>query len=119
MLLNSTCITRIDQVLEAAENPASAYLVRTRLQRMLVSVGRSLARDFDVTVKAPTELQVPEGASHEFHKAIVLLNELVAESRHLAQRSESLDARWREGWSRLRTRLVELRRLLVDSATST
>lgn len=57
------------------------------------------------------------GASHEFQKAIMLLNELVAESRHLAQRSESLDARWREGWSRLRTRLVELRRLLVDNAT--
>jgi hypothetical protein len=42
-----------------------------------------------------------------------LIESITSESRHLSQRSESLDERWREGWGRLQERLMELRSALV------
>jgi hypothetical protein len=45
---------------------------------------------------------------------IVVLNSLVDEAQHLAQRSESFDERWRAGWERLNTKLVDLRALIIS-----
>jgi hypothetical protein len=53
------CIARIDQVLEAAREPASAYLVRSRLQRMLVTVSNLIHKEIWCATGTHSTRQVP------------------------------------------------------------
>jgi hypothetical protein len=98
-------IRRIAQVREAAEDVRSAYLFRTRLHRMLLSIQRGLAVDLGLSIKAPCLLEVMPDATEASRRIIELCNSIMLESKHLSQRSESLDARWQDSWRALRTKL--------------
>jgi hypothetical protein len=105
MLQAEHSIRRIAQVREAAEDVGSAYLLRTRLHRMLLSIQRGLAVDLGVSVKAPCLLEVMPDVNETSRRIIELCNSIMIESKHLSQRSESLDARWQDNWRALRTKL--------------
>lgn len=105
MLQAEQSIRRIAQVREAAEDVRSAYLFRTRLHRMLLSIQRGLAVDLGLSIKAPCLLEVMPDATAASRRIIELCNSIMLDSKHLSQRSESLDARWQDSWRRLRTKL--------------
>jgi hypothetical protein len=105
MLQTEQCLNRIAQVRQAAEDMRSAYLFRTRLHRMLLSIQRGLAADLGLTVKAPRLLDVRPESSEAVRRIAEICNSILLESKHLSQRSESLDARWQQGWSTLRSKL--------------
>lgn len=108
MLQTEHSIRRIAQVREAAEDVGSAYLLRTRLHRMLLSIQRGLAVDLGISVKAPCLLEVMPDATGTNQRIIELCNSIMLESKHLSQRSESLDARWQDSWLALQTKLCLL-----------
>ena len=108
MLQTERCLTRIAQVREAAEDTPSAYLFRTRLHRMLLSIQRGLATELGLTIKAPCILEIMPGSPETIRRITELCNSILLESKHLSQRSESLDARWQEGWCVLKSKLTSL-----------
>jgi hypothetical protein len=108
VLQTERCLTRVAQVRESAEDTPSAYLFRTRLHRMLLSIQRELAADLGLTIKAPCVLEVMPGSPETIRRITELCNSILLESKHLSQRSESLDARWQEGWSVLKSKLSSL-----------
>ena len=117
MLQTEHSIRRIAQVREAAEDVGSAYLFRTRLHRMLLSIQRGLAVDLGVSVKAPCLLEVMPDATETSRRIIALCNSIMLESKHLSQRSESLDARWQNSWLTLRAKLSLLEEELRSAST--
>ncbi len=108
MLQTERCLVRIAQVREAAEDIRSAYLFRTRLHRMLLSIQRGLAADLGLTIWAPCLLEEVPDSPESVQQITELCNSILLESKHLSQRSESLDARWREGWTALSRQLSYL-----------
>jgi hypothetical protein len=108
------CLKRIDEVREAAHDLASAYLIRTRLQRMLIALGRLLADYLALEVRAPSLISVPNEAPIHVKELASLYNSVFLEGQHLVQRSEALDVRWQEGWARLSAMLDRLEAALVS-----
>jgi hypothetical protein len=115
MLQTEHALRRIAEVQEAAEDIGSAYLFRTRLHRMLLSIQKGLAIDIGLTIKAPCILEATPTTSEEDKRIIQLCNSIILESRHLSQRSESLDLRWQKDWANLQTKLDSLRTELQAS----
>lgn len=109
MLHAEQALRRIAQVQEAAEDVGSAYLFRTRLHRMLLSIQRGVAADLGLIIKAPCLLETMPTTSEANKRIIHLCNSIILESKHLSQRSESLDLRWQKDWSALQTKLNFLR----------
>lgn len=116
MSLNVTsCINRISEVRAAATDYGSAYLLRMRLQRMVIGVhsligrsGRPVARDEQTGL-----LFTRDGAILSQEAELVdVCNRLLLESQALARRSAALDARWQDGWDTLRGDLDRLENLL-------
>ena len=108
MLRADLCLTRIAQVREAAEDIRSAYLFRTRLHRMLLSIQKGLAADLGLTVKVPCTMEVMPESPEGVRRITELCNSILLETRHLSQRSESLDARWQKSWLALSGQLTSL-----------
>ena len=112
-----TCMDRINEVRAAASDYRSAYLLRMRLQRMVIAihslVGRSgcfVARD------EQTGLLVARDGLDAPHltELVSICNRLLLESRELSKRSAALDERWEEGWGALRGELNRLEELLTQ-----
>lgn len=108
MLQTEQALRRIAQVREAAEDVGSAYLLRTRLHRMLLSIQRGVAADLGLSIKAPCLLEVMPTTSEASRRVIALCNSIMLESKHLSQRSESLDLRWQKDWLILQAKLSSL-----------
>jgi hypothetical protein len=107
------CLAQIGEVREAAADPAAAYLIRSRLQRMILSCERVLAREQDSEVPAlPGQIgfvDEPLGA---------LCRKIRRLSAVLCQPSESFDVRWSRGWEEMAPLLEELEIELRCSAAS-
>lgn len=113
------CLRRIDQVRAAATGTQSAYLLRGRTNRMLLSVQQVIAAEYGLRVTAPAVLN-PAKSRSRLHKEIaVVCNRILLESKSLSQRSTALDTRWREGWRNLSADIDELERLLTITRAST
>jgi hypothetical protein len=115
VLNTEVALRRLQQVRDVAHGPQSAYLMRTRLNRMLLSLQRQIARDSASLISTPVEDLVPSDAN--LQPIARLCNEIVAESSHLSRRSEALDERWESSWTLLRTQLDRLELLLLASRT--
>jgi hypothetical protein len=102
------CLVRLDEVVAAGADPVSAYVARTRLQRMLVAVSKVIQQKV-ASVDHERRPSVLEGTANRYFRVQTLIDEIVVESRHLARRSESLDARWRDGWGQLQDKIEDLR----------
>lgn len=95
-------LRRIAQVQEAASDVGSAYLIRTRLHRMVVSIQRRLDSALAGDGVPTLDAEVTASRVRE------LLRDIVASTRHMSQRSESLDDRWTREWRSLEGQLDEL-----------
>jgi hypothetical protein len=116
MSLHDRCLVRIDEVRQAATDPRSAYLMRTRLQRMLVTVARSVATDVGLGLYGPEFINVTSDASARTKRIAELCNCILPESQHFSQRSEALDARWHKSWESIGRLLDDLQRALTEPA---
>jgi len=92
------CLRRLAQVREAAEDIRSAYVYRTRLHRLLVSLGRAMEDEFGAAPLPSGVFGVSDEWPAATQRVAMLWNAIFLDSRHLSQRSESFDARWRAEW---------------------
>jgi hypothetical protein len=114
------CLRRIQQVRSAAEGQQPAYLLRTRTHRMLLSIQRLVASEFELDIVTPSLLTPPPSSSGRARKIAEVCNRILLESGKLSQRSAALDERWQDGWMLLKTELDRLQVLLqsMNSAGS-
>ena len=105
---------RIEQIREVANGARSPYLLRTRLNRMLLSLQRSIAKDHDLEILSPGQLVLSGEHDNRQRQIVEICNAILLESLHLSQRSESMDERWEINWKKLDSRLAELELLLSN-----
>lgn len=111
------CLGRVRQVRGCASDPQSAYLLRTRINRLLLSVQKLLPSVVSDVGDRPEVLAVKVECPADAAVVIALCNEIVNQTRHLSQRSESLDARWEGEWEVLDSRLDRLEQALITLDT--
>jgi hypothetical protein len=108
-----TTLRQIRDVRESAEDPRTAYLIRSRLRRALLSCARQTAKAQGVTApKYPGTWKVPEDAPADIREIAVSCGRIYERSQHLCQPSESFDVRWEQGWASLDRDLDRLEDLL-------
>ncbi len=96
------CIKLIAQTLRSASDPESAYVVRARLHRSLLMVGRWIADDFGRPLPLLSDdLACLSIKDTEASRIVHLCNNVLAQSKSLCQPSESLEHRWRSGWAQV------------------
>jgi hypothetical protein len=117
MQAGKQCLAQIDKIYEAAQDPAAAYLIRSRLRRTILSCARLVA-DAAGTEKpqVPGLFIAPHGASEKECKVIQLCNRIYGIAGELCQPSESFDTRWEDGWVLLSVELGRLRTQLTSVA---
>lgn len=104
------CLQELKLIRSAAENPESAYIVRTRLRRFLNSCSR-LVELFDEGSESHGENTVDiSNERQEQLRALAL--RLETKANQLCQPSEALDARWLRGWSSVEQDLSSIEVLL-------
>lgn len=108
MLRKELALSRIAQVREAAEDVDSAYLLRVRLHRMLLSIQRALAAEMGKEIRVPGIITFAPDINDADRRIIELCNSIILDSKHLSQRSESLDVRWQKNWQNLEASLNSL-----------
>jgi hypothetical protein len=110
------CIEQLDAVREAAADPGAAYVIRSRLERLLLSCARVVAQ-----MSACAEPELPQrvldypystGQAHALAEACNTLHDLAGS---ICRPSESLDVRWEEGWRRISAALAHLEGVLAAS----
>jgi hypothetical protein len=102
------CLDRIGQVREAAHDLNSAYLLRTRTHRMLLSVQRLVAAEYGVEILRPAELESFKNTDPALRDVAELTNQLLGSSLHLSQRSAAFDRRWQQEWHDVESVLIRL-----------
>lgn len=102
------CIAQLDAVRDAAADPRAAYVIRSRLERLLLSSARLLAEMNDRAApnmpRRLTALAEADG-SRRLADACNEVHDLTAS---ICRPSESLDVRWEEGWLRIASALDRL-----------
>jgi len=113
----SHCLRQLGDVRSAAEDPASAYLIRSRLRRVILSCARSVAQSAGAPKPdIPGVFVAPQGCSEREARILTLCNRIHSIARELCQPSESFDVRWERGWQLLRAELDELEQVLRTTA---
>jgi hypothetical protein len=109
------CRSRIASVRAAAADPESAYLLRTRLKRVILSCQMLVAEEIgDAAPRRPAYVEIPAAASPAHRAVAEATNRLFDAAVHLCQPSEALDLRWKTGWSRLQADLEHLDSCLTE-----
>lgn len=99
MHTSEDCLRLIEKARACGTDPESAYLLRTRVKRAILSATRLAAasvRHDAPSLPIPIEVVTDSRETAEVFKAC---NQLIAVTRELCQPSEALDCRWRDGWS--------------------
>lgn len=107
MLNPKKCLRLIEAANDCASNPESAYLMRSRLLRAVLSVAHLLAsRNNLPSPDSPDYISKIETiCANEDLEAAKAANHVLALARQLCQPSEALDARWKTGWSEMQPAL--------------
>ncbi len=109
------CLQLIEAVRDIASDPESAYLLRTRVKRSLLSIIRLAANDAGMeTPRLPRAISLPDQAPPRSRDLIASCNCLLASTRKLCQPSESLDTRWNDGWATVLEELTHIEKQLRD-----
>lgn len=116
MLNAEKSIFRINQVRQSAIGESSAYLLRTRLHRLVLSLQRSIAEDFNLKLVTPIQLDLSGSLDATQLEIVNLCNSILLESAHMSQPSEALDERWEISWTNLDSQLNDLERVLKIQA---
>lgn len=108
-MVTDKCIRQINKVREVAAGVEVAYVARSRISRLTLSLIQLVSKECGLKVPdRPSPIYTPEGTSEFLVELACLCNRLLDASRTLCQPSEPLDARWRLGWSLLLDNLNEL-----------
>lgn len=112
------CLERLKQVREAAQERESAYLFRTRLHRMVLSVQRLVVSEYGGTVKLPGELDSSPNNVLQNKELAGISTRIMQSSKYMSQRSVALDMRWESEWRTLRHDIDRMEQLLLQIADS-
>jgi hypothetical protein len=106
-----SCIQQLEAVRDAAADPGAAYVIRSRLERLLLSCARVVAEsNHNALPDMPRSIEGVGGvAARELAEACNVLHDL---SGSICRPSESLDARWEEGWRQISAALDRLEAVL-------
>jgi len=106
------CLEQLDAVRDAATDPRAAYVIRSRLERLLLSCGRLAAGTNGTgTPDMPRHIEgVRVAAARDLASACNVLHDLTGS---ICRPSESLDVRWDEGWLRISAALDRLEAALL------
>jgi hypothetical protein len=108
-------LAQLDAVRDAAADPASAYLIRSRLRRALLSCARTVAEMQRLEKPSlPGQWSVAPGAPAEITRVVSLCRTIHQQAKYLCQPSESFEVRWEAGWSQLRSELDQLEAALRE-----
>lgn len=111
------CLAKVAAVRAATSDPEGAYLIRTRLRRAVLACHRAVAYECGVPAPSSVEyLSVTSGDARALRIAAAA-NRVLGLSERLCQPSESLDVRWKQGWSRLDSALSDLESVLKAAAS--
>jgi hypothetical protein len=91
-------IRLLEEIREASDEPAKAYLVRSRLRRALIGLHRGFYDRQDAAT-------LPGGVAERVER-------LEQVALRLCQPSEALDLRWKRDWAEMRRELEDLEALL-------
>lgn len=106
-------LEKITQVKQAASDRSSAYLFRSRLKRLILSLNRSLAQECGQEQPVlPIELIIFAKASSRNKEINYHSNRLVELANTICQPSEPLDSRWKRMWHDTKEHLDALENLL-------
>lgn len=104
------CLAQLESVFHAARDPSSAYLIRSRLRRTLLSCARLVAESAGaVKPDRPGVFRVAPNATGSEAEVLRLCERIYGIASELCQPSESFDTRWEQGWAELREELCRLR----------
>jgi hypothetical protein len=106
------CVDRVAEVRMAAYDMRSAYLLRTRTHRLVLSVQRMLVEEYGETIIAPRRLDPNLNRDPAMRRLAELANELLESTRHLSQRSAAFDRRWELEWGDVEALLGKMESLL-------
>ena len=109
------CLDRIGQVREAAAKKESAYLFRTRLQRLILSVQRIVVDEYGLDVSTPQILDESLSVSPQCKELAALTTSMVLSGKYMSQRSVALDERWETEWGALCGKIDRIEAILVES----
>lgn len=114
------CLDQVTELRIAAKDPAAAYLVRSRLERLILSCARAAALDEG---SSPPDLpgsglEPSHTASPTTREVVLAASTLYRASSDLCRPSESLDARWEAGWLRVENALDDLEACLTRHKAS-
>jgi hypothetical protein len=111
------CLERIAAVRSSASDPETAYLIRLRIKRAILTCQRAIAKECGVAAPVhPGYLLLGDRGSVHQQKVAALSNEVFGQAEKLCQPSEALDARWKAGWSSLSETLEALEQAIDDGA---
>lgn len=116
MATSEQCLEQLDDVFHAARDPSGAYLIRSRLRRMLLSCARLVAESTGAPKPDTPGVfsRSATGASANELEVLRLCERIYAIAGELCQPSESFDTRWEHGWAGLREELARLREVLGE-----
>ncbi len=107
--MKERCLRLLREVRETAASPGEAYVLRSRLGRLLLDCLRLAARSSGAREPAfPHRFELSRDAPLPAVELMAECNRVMDVSTSLVQASEPLDERWRAGWSRLETALADL-----------
>lgn len=97
-----SCLKQIAKVRMVAREEEVAYVARSRLGRLVLSLSRVVGKMSNgQIIDRPCRLIVPGDAPAEVQTLARLCNSLHETAKTLVQPSEPLDERWKAGWSEL------------------
>jgi hypothetical protein len=116
MTAEARCLQLIEKVRDAADDPAAAYLIRSRLRRAILSCARMVADKHGAPKpEVPGVFAAPASATEVDHQVVTICNRIYGIAHELCQPSESFDLRWQEGWAALQLELNRLEVMLLLS----
>ncbi len=105
------CLDQVAAVRESASDPKAAYVIRSRLERLLLTCARLTAERSGLT-KPDVPGPIAPRAPADVQGVAAACDTLYDLSSSICRPSESFDTRWDEGWARISPALNELERLL-------
>jgi len=108
------CLLLIKKVRAVADGEEVAYVARSRIGRLLLSVSKLVARISKQQVpNIPQKQSILPNAPMAIQALVRICNDLNDSAKILVQPSEPLDVRWRAGWSDLMSGLTRLEHHIV------
>lgn len=103
------CIIQIDKVKDVSRGYEVAYVARSRIKRLILSLNQLIAKYCGLkNVDALFDMNLPRNCPEESRNLAEISKRLSDVSSTICQPSEPLDERWKSGWKELLVVLDDL-----------